>query len=228
MQLQLVKKQPLTSNIVSFFWSAPEPITWRAGQYGVFYLPHPAMDTSGPERFFTISNPPHAQSLCFTTRISASSYKQALNAMTSDDTINLQSIGGEFVITNPKTPHIFVAFGIGITPFRSILLDVIHHQTPLQVQIFFQHRPNERLFQDDFNQVEKYTGAPINHFNQPDQLTDALAQQLHIHPDSNTKFYLSGPIPLVEKVEELLITYDIPIDNIYSDYFEYDWSQTSA
>lgn len=226
MEVSLQRKELLAPDIVTFFWSTPDNLVWRAGQYGVFYLPHANMDTSGPERFFTICSPPHTRQISFTTRISNTSFKQALDKLAIGDSIQLQSIGGEFVIKNPQQPHLFVAFGIGITPFRAILAEARHQGLQLDAKLFYQHHADERLFNTELQSFQQSSTAQITDFATVPELQQSLVQYAIASP--NSRFYIAGPIPVVEQCEDQLTNTGILPDNIYGDYFEYDWSQLDS
>jgi ferredoxin-NADP reductase len=223
-QLTLAKKEQIAPQVITFTWNAPEPVIWRAGQYGVFYLPHPNSDTSGPERFFTIVNPPYLSQVAFTTRISNSSYKQALATMQPGDTIELQSIGGEFVLEDQQLPLIFMASGIGITPFRSILRELDHQHQDIRATVLYQHRSNEVLFANELETLQSaHPQLSIIHLDRPDQINQTYLNTLPaLHA---SQIYISGPIPIVEHLESLLNANRVDPGRIYCDYFEYDWSQ---
>ncbi len=53
---------------------------------------------------------------------------------------------GDFVVTDPKRNYIFVAGGIGITPFRSILADADHNGHKLKVHLLYGNHDNRYPF----------------------------------------------------------------------------------
>lgn len=224
MQLTLIKQQPIYDDVATFFWRAPDTINWRAGQYGVFYLPHDNFDISGPERFFTISSAPYEKHIAFTTRLTSSSYKRTLKRLKPGDTIRLQSIGGEFVIQDPSTPLVFIAGGIGITPFRSMLLDLNYRCQPINITLIYQNKSSHILFKDELETLKaKHPQFHISYLTGPNRLTTQYIQKT-LPNLTDSSIYIAGPTPMIDQTETLLLQFGLNPDQLYYDYFEYDWN----
>src|SRR4051812_34213512 len=117
--------QPEAANITTFFFRPEKPVQYTAGQFTELYLPHNNPDKRGIKRWFTISSSPSEELLSITTKFTpekGSSFKETLRKLVPGTEVHLEEPMGDFVL--PKliqTPLIFVAGGIGITPFHSIL-----------------------------------------------------------------------------------------------------------
>ena len=123
MNVILRDKQPEIEDVMTFILEPEESIEWKAGQYGVYAIALEASDEKGDQRFFTIAAAPHEEHLQITTRITASSFKQALSLLHIGVSLELKRVGGSFTIEDATKNYAFIAGGIGITPFRSILRD---------------------------------------------------------------------------------------------------------
>jgi len=93
----------------------------------LFYtFPNDNPDNRGVTRYFTISSTPFEDFIMITTRISrpSSSFKESLTEMKIGGRITASGPDGDFTIDDLGKNYIFIAGGIGITPFRSILLQM--------------------------------------------------------------------------------------------------------
>ncbi|NCA81375.1 MAG: hypothetical protein EOM72_01325 [Opitutae bacterium] len=90
----------------------------RAGQFAFFRLLSPACGLE--EHPFTISSPPGSPTLHFTIK-ALGDYSAALPAVAVGARLLCDGPYGRFTPVRGAGPHLFVAGGIGITPFLSIL-----------------------------------------------------------------------------------------------------------
>ena len=121
--LKLKEKAHLLDNIWSFRFEPSEPFTWVAGQFIRVELPHDNPDAEGTKRWFTVSAPPFEGVVQITTRVTQSTFKQALSRVPIDGELQLlEKPDGDFVWVDTDKPLVFIAGGIGITP----ILGMIH------------------------------------------------------------------------------------------------------
>lgn len=129
MLLTLVEKIKEAEGVISFVFKPEMPFSWKPGQFLHYTLPHRKSDERGFERFFTIASAPYEQVVYITTRLAkekGSSFKKALSSLKPGETIEAVGPDGNFVVDDPTEELIFIAGGIGVTPFRAILLDFEH------------------------------------------------------------------------------------------------------
>lgn len=127
MELTLIEQRPEAGDAVSFVFERPGGLDWQAGQYLGLRLEHDDPDARGVTRTFTISSAPHENVVMVTTRKrgDTSTLKRALLALRPGDRVGLhRPPGGDFVVPERTGAHVFVARGIGITPFRAMLVDL--------------------------------------------------------------------------------------------------------
>ncbi len=125
MKLRLIEKRDEARGTKSFFWQSETHVIWKAGQYFYFTLPKMKYpDSKGTTRHFTISSSPtESDFLRITTRIREDSgYKKTLNELQIGAEIEGEGPNGTFIFAKSETgPQVFIAGGIGIAPFRSII-----------------------------------------------------------------------------------------------------------
>jgi len=127
MILNFIEKVQITADCFSFFFDSPGKVIFKAGQHMNFTLLHDNPDDRGINRYFTIASAPHEEQIMITTRIAreqSSTFKKALMSMEKGQEISALPPQGKFIIEDYSKSYVFFAGGIGITPFRSMLVDL--------------------------------------------------------------------------------------------------------
>lgn len=148
MKAKLISIKPETEDITSFTFEPEKPLKWEAGQFLRYVLPHKDMDDRHDDRFFTISAAPFQGNPQITTRFVAqsSTFKRTLKKLPIGGEIQIDEPEGTFTVTDPTRSYIFVAGGLGITPFRSILAEADHYGQKLKVRLLYGNHDKEVLF----------------------------------------------------------------------------------
>lgn len=225
MILTFLDRVQRTSDCFSFIFSPQNPVSWKAGQYMQFTLQHENPDNRGINRFFTISSAPHEKNIMITTRYEfdkSSTFKKALFSMKKDDNISAFMPQGDFIIEDFSKSYVFIAGGIGITPYRSIIMDVEDKGKidDLEIYLLYSNRNNEIVFKDDFDSLaNKYKTFRVRYVISPERSGLDLIKVAV--PDYIKKvYYLSGPPGMVKSIEEEIIAEgNIPESLIKLDYF---------
>ncbi|MDO8488175.1 MAG: FAD-dependent oxidoreductase [bacterium] len=114
MEATVIKITPDTKHISSFRFTPVQKMAFQPGQWMYVRL------SESLKHHFTISSSPTEDFLQITTMLRPESeYKQALFALKEGDKVDINGPFGSFVLdSGDQTPRLFVAGGIGITPFR--------------------------------------------------------------------------------------------------------------
>ena len=221
MKLSLKQRQPETSDVITFIFDAPEPISWQPGQYMHYVLQHPEHDDRGVERWFTISSPPYQKDITITTRFTqdkGSTFKRALFDMKIGDTIEADGPKGKFVIGDLAKKYVLVAGGIGVTPYHSMLAQFDHDGVMPDIELLYANRDENFVFGEELAALEaKYPNFQIKKF-----VGDRHIEAADLKPfaDDQTKLiYLSGPEPMIENFEKLLQDMGVPEERLKTDFF---------
>lgn len=229
MQLTLVDRKQEAPDATSFIFRPAEPVSWKAGQFTTLKLPHDFPDERKTERYFTISSAPFENHVQITTRFAAerpSSFKRTLERLPLQATLEAAEPEGDFTVADPTEEMVWIAGGIGITPFRSILLDLDHRRMPMPVTLLYSNRDNHFVFKDELEALAgEHPEFKIHYFVSPQRI-DAEAIKKLVPDVKKPIFYVSGPEPMVESFDKLLPTLGVPPHHMKTDYFPgYDWSQ---
>jgi len=215
-------------DIRTFCFTPERPVHFTAGQYAEWTLKHPNPDQRGIKRWFTVSSSPTEKHLSLTTRFNpnkSSSFKKALFKLQPGDEILVSDPMGDFVL--PKliqTPLIFVAGGIGATPFRSILTWLAGTQEARPIKFLWGVRnEDDIIFQEIFNkagvQPTVVVSDPSSAWGgERGHLSAELILGLE-KPDDETLVYLSGPEAMVQALAKDLLKKGLNKRQIVTDEF---------
>lgn len=119
-----------------------ETIDFLAGQYCRIWLPELNGTDEKPSRKFSIVNSPDDNHrLVIATRSGISAYKTKLLALQPGEQVIIEKIKGKLVLPQHSArPNVFVAGGIGIVPFISMLRDLEHKRAVRDITLLYFNR----------------------------------------------------------------------------------------
>lgn len=219
MALKLFEKENLIDNVWAFRFHPSEPLQWTAGQFVYVELPHDNPDDEGTKRWFTVSSAPFEGIIQITTRVTDSTFKQALAALPVGGELQLiDKPDGDFVWEDTDKPLVFVAGGIGITPFRSILKQRAHDHLSLNVTLVYGNRTDAIVFKDELDEYAKADPQFKVHYVVGSPVTAEKIAELV--PDfKSSPVYISGPEPMVEALGDQLKSAGLPESQLKQDFF---------
>ncbi len=221
MKLKYISQKQETADVNTFIFEPEAPVSWQPGQYMHYKLDHPKADDRGAERYFTIASAPFEKHLQITTRFTndnGSSFKKALLQLESSDEVEADGPRGSFVLQDGDIKHILIAGGIGITPYRSMILQLDHDNQDKQIELLYANRDENLVFGDLFKEVEaRRQNFHLHAFTGDKKIEESDLQQYIQQP--NTIFYLSGPRGLVESFQHILEAHGLDEQRIKTDYF---------
>lgn len=219
MALTLIEKTHAAADVWTFRFRSDEPLVWEAGQYVQVEIPHENPDDEGTERWFTNSAAPYEGVMQITTRITGTTFKQALSRLEPGDRIELkQDPEGDFTWEETDIPVVFVAGGIGVTPFHSILKQRHHDGEALEVTLIYGSRSDDVAFADELIGWEEADHSLTVHRVVGEPLTVDVLTRL-VPGLTDCLVYLSGPEPMVEALGEALREAGLPDPQLKEDFF---------
>jgi ferredoxin-NADP reductase len=151
-------REEVAEGTMAFHFDKPNGFEFRAGQaIDVTLLDPPETDAEGNIRTFSIASPPFEERLMIATRMRDTAFKRALKSLPLGTAVKIDGPSGSLTLhKNSSKPAIFLAGGIGITPFLSILRQATHERLPHQLFLFYSNRrPEDAPFLDTLNELEK-------------------------------------------------------------------------
>lgn len=124
LRLRLVDRREPVPGTIELVLASSRPLRFSAGQYLELTVPHRRPDSRGTRRMFSIaSSPTDPEKIRLAMRVpeSSSSLKRTLAALEPGHELTATGIAGDFLPpADPAVPVLFVAGGIGVTPFASM------------------------------------------------------------------------------------------------------------
>jgi ferredoxin-NADP reductase len=230
-----LKKEKASNDAWRFYFEKPPKFEYDAGQYVKVKLKIKKPDSRGVTRYFTLSSSPTEPFLLITTRIIKSTFKLTLGKIKKGKEVRFRGPWGDFTLQKDDRPVVFIAGGIGITPFRSMIKFV--HDTKLKKKITLlvsYKTPEEILYKDEFEKIQSKIKniKVVTTITQPEGTgwkgeagrIDEGKIKKHIANFKDNLYYIAGPDPLVDAMEKLLLGMKIKKQSILKDGFPgYKW-----
>ncbi len=238
LRLTLTKKSEIAANVYELVFDASETPRFVAGQYLEWTLAHDHPDNRGNRRFFTVSSSPTEKEVKMGIRIAAqksSTFKNSLVHLKEGATIMAGQFAGDFTLPADQSRKlVFIAGGIGVTPFRSMAKYLTDVESKRQVTlVYVAADPQSFAYTDVFTEAEKVFGmkttyivsngqeqqeTPAGWTGKVGRITADLVQTEVPHY-REALFYLSGPNAMVEAYKKLLLSMGVKRKDIVTDYF---------
>lgn len=229
--LRLREKRQLSARVFDFSFAPDRPLAFQAGQYMEFTLDTP-LDERGNRRTFTIASAPSEADVHIGVKFyePSSVFKQTLRNLEPGSILYAGHIAGDFTLPkNPAQKLVFIAGGIGITPFRSMMQSLADSHEARDVTIFYVvSDPQELSYLEVFEQPMKSTIKIIKVLTAPTTptgwpgyqgpLTAEIILREAPHILTSTA-YLSGPQAMVQNYKTQLVRMGMPRRHIKTDYF---------
>jgi ferredoxin-NADP reductase len=232
--LKLKEKVQLAPDIYDFIFAPNRKLAFAPGQYMEWTLGHADPDTRGNRRYFTLASAPTEDELRVGVKFypHSSTFKQALLGMDQNSEIVAGQLAGDFVLPDdPNQKCVFIAGGIGITPFRSMiqyLLDT-HQRRPI-VLFYVNRTASDIVYWEVLNRAQRELGIrTIYTVTDKSQLpagwkwrVGRITPQMLTNevPDyQNCIFYISGPQRMVDSFKTLLNELKVKRSHIKTDFF---------
>ena len=230
----LKQKLNITPDSVDFIFSPNQKFTYTPGQYIELTLPHSKSDNRGDRRYFTLASSPTEQNIRFGVKFykDGSSYKKALMGINEQTTVVAAQVSGDFVLPrDDKRKLVFIAGGIGITPFRSMTKFLIDTKQKRDVTLLYSARTNNDFaYRNVFEEARQEVGLNTIYFVTDEEVkVDSKYLRHQFIDDSAIKsavpdyrechFYISGTQAMVKALQAILTNLDVPKHQIKVDYF---------
>ncbi len=232
--LRLVKKVQLSPTIYDFVFASDAPVRFRPGQYLEWMMPHRKSDQRGLRRYFTIASSPTEKEVHLGVKFyqSPSSYKSSLLQLRPGQSIVAGQLDGDFTLpADINKPLVFIAGGIGVTPFRSMIKFLLDRQQSRTITMFYAVQSTaDIVYSDIFEQAGAELGlrtvyvlgdtkkVPPDWHGETGYITaDMIQRQVPDYPART--FYISGPQMMVESYKKVLHSLGLPNAQIKTDYF---------
>jgi len=198
--------------------SLDKKINFKPGQFCFLSLNKDRLYARHP---FTIASAPGESVLRFSIK-NYGRFTKALKSLTPDEVIMIE---GPFGIFTPdltqNRPLVFIAGGVGITPFMSILRQAkMVNQTTAPITLFYSVKTHgDLLFESELNELKVSWFDQVFIFSQESgRLTKDLLLQKITDPNL-PQYYICGPIKMKEDIVKDLKSMGVSNSQIFFEDF---------
>ena len=209
-----------------------EEVDFKPGQYFFVTLPYVGYrDERGLRRHITVVTSPNEKDvLGFATRMRDSAFKRSLAELPVGAEVEVEAPTGRFALPDDSLrPLVFVAGGIGITVFRSMLRYIREEHLPYRVTLIYSNRDSaSTAFLDELLELERelpelrliLTMTQDPSWNGERRKIDApfLRHYLGDHLNGFT-FMVAGPPAMTAGVQQALFEAGVKEENVIAERY---------
>ena len=215
--LQSITKE--ADDVYTFSFEKPADYSWQAGQYALFSMTHAKVKPG--TKPFSLSSAPAENAIRITTRIDAapSEFKQALLSLKPGMTIKVSGAVGSFGLEKAG-PVLMIAGGIGITPFRAMLKQMVAEgkRAAQQTQLLYLDSSGVYPFKEELEKLAAQASVQLTTVASLDE----LERERNVFVQQNKEqgsFLIAGPKPLVDSLASGLQQQGVAKSRIKKDAF---------
>jgi glycine betaine catabolism B len=232
--LRLKEKVQLAPDIWDFVFVPSQKLAFVPGQYMEWTLATDESDSRGNRRYFTLASSPTEDTVRLGVKFNrnSSTLKQSLLALQPQGEILASHLAGDFVLpADPGEKCVFIAGGIGITPFRSMIQYLLDMRQWRPIVLFYVAKtPREFVYGRVLERARQVLGLKtIYTVTDERSLTPGWSGkvgrvtpqmiQAEVPDFQACQFYISGPSVMVEDARQLLRQMGVREDHIKTDFF---------
>ena len=231
MRATVAEKREVAKGTLFVLFAVEDYPDYRPGAYFWVELPDRGhSDDKGLRRHISLATSPTDEGVVgLATRLRDSAFKQTLAELEVGDEVQVEEPKGSFLLPeDTSAEYVFVAGGIGITVFRSMLRFIADEALPYRVTLVYSNRDRESsAFLDEVEELE----GRIDGLRVVLTMTDEPGwegETRHLDADvlgelvgglEGKTFLVAGPPPMAEAVADSLTGAGLPEDRVLADKF---------
>jgi ferredoxin-NADP reductase len=231
---RLLSRFQVAEGTMAFQFEKPPHFDFKSGQSADVTLPDPPeTDSEGNTGTFSIASSPFENHLMFTTRMRDTAFKRSLKEVPLGTEVKIAPAMGSFTLhKNPAKAAVFLAGGIGITPFLSIVRQADHDRLSHKLHLFYSNRrPEDTAFLEALQMLEKsnpnfqlvctMTEMPQSQKEWKGEtgLVDKETLSRHLTTLHGPIYYIAGPPAMVAGMRKMLVGAGVDEDDIRTEDF---------
>ena len=231
---KLKDRKEVAERTIAFRFEKPSGWTFKAGQFIDMTLLDPSeTDPEGNTRGFSIASGPHEEMLMVATRMRDTAFKRVLKAMPIGTAVKIEGPSGDLTLpNNSNRAVVLLAGGIGITPFRSMLVRAAKEKLAHRIFLFYSNRrPEDAPFLEELQILERENSnykliASMTEMEKSRRTwsgeTGLINQEMltrHLKGVGTLIYYIAGPPAMVKGLLKMLNKAGVDDDDIRTEEF---------
>lgn len=233
-EAKLEQREEVAEGTMAFHFERPSGFGFKPGQaIDLVLLGEPGTGTQGGRHAFSLVSAPFQDELMIATRMRASAYKRTLRSLPLGASVQIEGPFGSLTLHNDRArAAVFIAGGIGITPFMSILRQAANDQLPQRLSLLYSNRrPEDAAFIPELQRLERLNErfrlvATMTQMTKSGRQWEGETRSIDadlVKAIGNELpapiYYLAGPPAMVEAVRKTLNGVGIDDDDIRAEEF---------
>ena len=232
--VKLKDRQEIAEGTFAFHFEKPANFKFTPGQFVDITLQNPPeTDAEGNVRGFSIASAPYEDTIMVATRMRDTAFKNVLRGVPLGTEVKVEGPFGNLRLHSDRSrAAVVLTGGIGITPFRSILLHVAKEKLPQRIILFYANRrPEDAAFLVELRQLEKQIQdfkliACMTEMQKSSQswtgergtINSAMLEK-YLKGVASPVYYITGPPAMVNAMHLMLADSGVDDDNIRIEEF---------
>lgn len=233
-EVKLQGRAEVAEGTMAFHFEKPAAFSFKAGQAIDVVLPKPPTgDAQSARHTFSIVTAPFESDLVIATRMRDSAFKRALKSLAIGSVVGIEGPFGSLTLhRDPARPAVFIAGGIGITPFVSMLRQAAKDGLSRKLALLYSNRrPKDAAFLAELQELERRREnfrliAAMTALSESDaswagetgSIDRAMIERAGGSLTEAT-YYLAGPPGMVEAMRQVLDEAGVSDDAVRSEEF---------
>ena len=227
-------REEVAEGTMAFHFEKPAGFDFKAGQAIDVILPDPPTgDAQSSRHTFSIVTAPFEVDLAIATRMRDSVFKRTLKSLPIGATLKIEGFFGSLTLHRDLArPAVFIAGGIGITPFVSMLRQATKDGAYRQLTLLYSNRrPQDAAFLAELQELQRQNEnfrliATMTALSESDGpwngetgLIDARLIGRVVEDVSGATYYVAGPPGMVDTMRRTLAQAGVSDDGVRSEEF---------
>jgi len=223
-EVRLLGSEPVAAGTFQFRLTRPSGFEFEAGQSVTLALTDPPAEPNSAHRAFSLASAPSDPELAVATRMrEGSAYKRALGALPAGASLRLRGPRGTMTLhEDAARAAVFIAGGIGITPFLSMLRQAARERSVRAMRLAYSNRaPGDAPYLAELKEISR----TLPHFRLHAQMSDAqgfldAGTLKRLAGDAGAPvYYVAGPPAMVEAMKRILHELRVGEGDVKSEQF---------
>ena len=231
MKATVTEKREVAKGTLLVLFAVENYPAYRPGHYFWVELPDRGHeDEKGLRRHISLVTSPTDKGVVgLATRLRDSAFKRTLAELEIGAEVEVEEPKGSFLLPeDTSADYVFVAGGIGITVFRSMLCYIAHERLPYRITLVYSNRDRESAaFLDELEELEGRIDGLRVLLTMTDE-PEWEGESRHLDADvlgellgglGGKTFLVAGPPAMAEAVADSLLAAGLPEDSVLADKF---------
>ncbi len=171
---------------------------------------------------FSITSSPTEPDIMIAFKKGISKFKKALEQIQIGDTMLITQFGSNGFLLDKRYESVFIAGGIGITPFRSMIKEAIDANSKVEITLIYQNHTDDFPFREELEEWQPiFPSLKIQYVVTGKEARLSKDKLERLVPDvANKMIHIVGSPSMVENVEKMLLILGTKKEYIKIDSFD--------